>query len=185
MWSQHIAEMTTPTGGDNLVAELRDRERRDRDRWFKESLAYCVLFIKFLTSTVEGKKSIMSKKIKLVPGEQVDDLHDFDSELRKNPELYAWNADYDEKKCAEKRSPRFRPRPEEPFNFDKVLANETHQSIFRCADVHCTLMDVAFNIPLQKYGRKIQKRLRPLLVLGLKGLSLFCTQNEQNQSKWI
>ena len=118
----------------------------------------------------------MTTSPKLIPGDDVDDLNDFYDDLKSEKNIYCWDVDFDERqgKNIIKRTQNV---------FDMNIANRIHQKILRAADVHNSMIKVVLTIPIQKYDKKTQKKLRPVFAFCLKCLSLFSTGNSTNQGE--
>ena len=113
----------------------------------------------------------MTTNPKLIPGDDVDELNDFYDNLKSKKNIYCWDIDFDEQ-AVNKRTLNV---------FDMNIANRIHQKILRAADVHRSMIKVVLTIPIQKYDKKTQKKLRPVFAFCLKCLSLFSTGNRNNQ----
>ena len=118
----------------------------------------------------------MTTNPKLIPGDDVDELNDFYDNLKSKKNIYCWDIDFDERwdigGAVNKRTLNV---------FDMNIANRIHQKILRAADVHRSMIKVVLTIPIQKYDKKTQKKLRPVFAFCLKCLSLFSTGNRDNQ----
>ena len=118
----------------------------------------------------------MTTNPKLIPGDDVDELNDFYDNLKSKKNIYCWDIDFDEQwgigGAVNKRTLNV---------FDMNIANRIHQKILRAADVHRSMIKVVLTIPIQKYDKKTQKKLRPVFAFCLKCLSLFSTGNRNNQ----
>ena len=114
----------------------------------------------------------------MIPGDDVDELNDFYDNLKSKKNIYCWDIDFDEQwgigGAVNKRTLNV---------FDMNIANRIHQKILRAADVHRSMIKVVLTIPIQKYDKKTQKKLRPVFAFCLKCLSLFSTGNRNNQGE--